>query len=112
VEPQVLRSRTIREALLKLLMRMFQADPELAVAGEDLYQGFSTSRLQYDRAEVDGELINLMDEGLVEVVDLPAIFGFERLPAKHYRITSRGRDFVRARFPWGKIDEFSGDQPA
>jgi len=111
VEPQVLRSRTIRECILKLLLRMFQAAPELAVAADHVYEGFSTSRLQYTRDDIDPELMDLIESGLVEAIDLPGP-GAPGLPAKGYRITSAGRDFVRARFPWGKIDEFSGDQPA
>ena len=107
MEPQILRSRTIRECILKLLLRMFQAALELAVAADHVYEGFSSSRLQYTRDDIDPELIDLIESGLVEAIDLPAT---GTMPAKGYRITSAGRDFVRARFPWGRVDEYSGNQ--
>lgn len=103
----VQRSRTIRECILKLLFGMFRANPDLAVEARHIYEGFATSRLQYSREDIDPELVDLIEDGLVQVIDLP---GMTTPPEKGYRLTSRGRDFVRARFPWGRIDEFTGDQ--
>lgn len=107
MDATVQRSRTIRECILKLLSRMFQANPDLAVEARHIYEGFATSRLQYGREDIDPELLDLIEDGLVHVGDLP---GMTTPPEKGYRLTSRGRDFVRARFPWAKIDEFTGDE--
>ena len=107
MDRNVLRSRLIRECILKLLARVFRASPDVAVEWRQIMDGFMTSRLRYDRSDVEPELADLVEDGLIERVDVP---GDDGGPVAAYRITSRGRDFVRAHFPWARIDEFSGDQ--
>jgi len=107
ITPAVLRSRSIRELILKIGYNTHQAAPGVAVLARHVYAAFSTGRVQYEKAEIDVEISDLIDDGLLAVEDLP---GVGVGPAeKGYQATSKGRDFYRAGYPWGRIDEFTGD---
>ena len=103
----ILRSRIIREAILKIAYNTHQAAPGVAVLARHLYAAFSTGKVQYEKAEIDAEISDLIDDGLLAVEDLG---GVGVGPAeKGYQSTSKGRDFYRAGYPWGRIDEYTGD---
>ena len=107
ITPQVLRSRAIREAILRSLHVLFQASPGLWLGHGHILRGFAGSRARYTEEQITGELINLIDDELVEQQNAPTA---DALPDKEYCITKGGRDFKAAGFPWMKIDEFTGGQ--
>lgn len=107
ITPEVRRSRTIRECILQLLFAAHKGNPDVGVPHDQILAGFSTGRVHYTPDEIGEELIDLVDDGLIEIGDAA---GGGPLPGKVYKITTRGRDFRRAKFPWQKIDEFTGGQ--
>ncbi|MFB3893236.1 MAG: hypothetical protein ACE15C_14565 [Phycisphaerae bacterium] len=109
ISPAAKRRRGIREAILRSVHNLYAAAPEMHLAAEEIYEGFSHGIVAYERSEIDGEIVSLVQDGMIEVQKLPQ---YSELPRHGYRITSRGRDFVLAGFPWGKIDEFTGRQSA
>jgi len=102
------RSREIRKTILRLLYNAYQANPDIGLLADHVYSGFSTSVFQYERREIDCELVDMIEDGLLVVEDAPGEIG--PMPKKCYRATSRGRDFHKAGCPWEKIDEFTGGQ--
>jgi len=102
------RSRRIRQDILRTSCNAFAACPDVGLLADQIYEGFSTSQLQYGREEIDAELVDMIDDGLLTVGDADGFSG--AMPKKIYRSTSRGRDFHRAGCPWDKIDEFTGAQ--
>jgi len=102
------RSRSIRETILRILANAYGANPTVCILADHLYRGFSASVLQFGRAEIDCELVDLIEDGLIAGQDAPG--GVGPVAAKCYKTTSRGRDFFRAGCPWDKIDEFTGGQ--
>lgn len=110
MNPAVVRSRAIREAILRLLNNVFMGCPDVGCLASHIYEGFTTGRVRYTQTEIDAELADLVDDRLISVENAP---GVEAIPDKLYKATSRGRDFVRARFPWDRVDEYTGkDSPA
>ncbi len=107
MNPAVLRSRSIREAILRLLRNTFEACPDVGCLAHHIYSGFGSGRVQYDRAEIDAELADLVADKLITVANAA---GIAEIPEKIYHISSRGRDFVLARFPWGRVDEYTGEE--
>jgi len=107
ISPEVETSRTIREAILLMLDAAFKGDPEFDVPRDGILAGFAPGRTRYAPGQIDVELRDLIEDRLVEQV--PREPG-NPLPDRHYRITSPGRDFVRAKFPWHRIDEYTGRQ--
>ena len=105
IDPATLRSRTVRECILRCVSIADKAGVTIGFSLQQVFDGFMTSELQYTPDDVRPELNDLVDDGMIEKFDDPAGGG-----EKRYRITTRGRDFVRARFPWGRVDEFTGDQ--
>ena len=130
LSPEVFSSRTIREAILLMLNAAFRGDPEFGVVPHGrILADFDTGRTRYTPAQIDVDLRVLVADELVERVpcdggpDRPRHVGVHRdldppageagrvpLPDKVYRITSPGRDFVRGKFPWHRIDEYTGGQ--
>jgi hypothetical protein len=102
---EVVRSRAIREAILRLVNNAYIGCPDVGVMACHIYEGFTTGRVRYTQTEIDAELIDLADENLITIENAASV---APIPDKLYKITGRGRDFVRARFPWGRIDEFTG----
>ncbi len=105
MDTATLKSRTIRECILRVLSIADRAGVAVGFSFQQILDGFATSELEYGDDDVRPDLNDLADDRLVERFSDAARPGMSR-----YRISSRGRDFVRARFPWGKIDEFTGDQ--
>ena len=101
-DPSVIRSRGIRERILRLLAAQYAGNPEAGVPHGQIVEGFSTGRVSYTAAEIQGEVLDLEECGLVRI--LPG----EDQPERTYQITKNGRDFVKAKFPWGRIDEYTG----
>jgi len=109
MDPEIRNSRAIRESILRMLYNAFQSSPDIRVRADDIYAGFSTGEIQHDRHEINAELADLMADQLIVVEDIPSV---SPVTKKGYKLTSRGRDFVRARFPWGRVDEYTGDKKA
>lgn len=107
MDAQTLRSRIIRECILRLLHNTFRANPDVGVLATHIFQGFGTGLVQYTQAEIEAELADLADDKLITVENAP---GLSAVPQKLFRSTSRGRDFARANFPWGRVDEYTGEQ--
>ncbi len=107
MDARVRKLRAIREAILRLLYNTFVSCPDVGVMARHVYEGFTTGRVQYMQAEIDAVLADLIEDKLITVENVP---GVEAIPDKMYRVTSRGRDFVLARFPWDCIDEFTGKE--
>ncbi len=107
--PEVLRSRTIREAILHALHGAFLGDLAIhvGVPRERILALFNDSKVDYAPEQIDVELLDMIEDGLIEQVPYD---GVEALPDTSYRITSRGRDFVRGKFPWHRVDEYTGGQ--
>ena len=102
------QSRSIRETILRILFNTYSANPSVGLLADHLYIGFSSSQFQYAKNEINVELGDLMEDGLVVVEDAQGTVG--PLPLKCYKTTSRGRDFFKANCPWERIDEFTGGQ--
>ena len=107
VNPQVRRSRTIREKIIQLLSAAFAGNPDVGVPHDQILAGFCDGRVRHTPEQIVTELINLMDDGLIEQLPSP---GGGPLPDKEYKITKDGRDFRIAGCPWAKVDDFSGGQ--
>jgi len=105
----VLRSRSIREVILHVLHNCGAASPDIAVLARHIYDAFSDGRVPYGREEIDAEIADLIEDGMIGVHDVPDV---GPMPMKGYKIKSRGRDFFRAGCPWAKIDEFTGAERA
>jgi len=103
-----IRSRAIKELVLRVCYSTYAVAPDLVVPASQIYDGFSGARTPYYRSDIDPELADLVGDGLVEVVAIP---GLDGLPEKGYKLTVRGRRFVQAHCPWGKIDEFTAEGP-
>lgn len=108
IDAATIRSRCIRETILRILYNTFRANPGIAVVARHLYEGLSTGQIPYSVEAIDVELAELLDRGLVESIDAPGEIGPAHVRA--YRCTAKGRDFHRAGCPWNKIDEFTGSQ--
>ncbi len=99
----ILRSRTIRESILRQLYNVFRANPDVGCLANHFFEGLSTGLIQHSQAEIEVEFAELRDDGLITIENSP---GVGAMPEKLLRITARGRDFTRARFPWMKVDQF------
>ena len=102
----VVRSRSIREIVLRQLNSIY-AYPNLGLTYETILVGFSTGVVRYTVDEIEGELVSLIQDGLIVQFNAP---GGEPLPEKLYRIIKNGHDFVLANFPWMRVDEYTGKQ--
>ncbi|MCD4699872.1 MAG: hypothetical protein K8R91_04795 [Phycisphaerae bacterium] len=100
----ILRSRTVRESILRQLYNVFKANPDVGCLANHFFEGLSTGATQYTQSEIEAEFAELRDDDLITIENSP---GVGPMPEKLIRITARGRDFVRGRFPWMKIDEFT-----
>lgn len=105
MEPEILKSRTIRECILRCLWLADRAGVVVGFSFRQVVEGFSGSEYEYTEPDIRSELNDLVADDLAERFADQVNAGQFR-----YRITSKGRDFVRGRFPWGKIDEFTGGQ--
>lgn len=105
MEAEVLKSRTIRECILRCLSIADRAGVTVGFSFRQVVDGFAGSQFEYGEADIRSELNDLVGDQLAERFDDPVSPGGWR-----YRISSKGRDFVRGRFPWGRIDEFTGGQ--
>jgi hypothetical protein len=103
IDPKVQRRRTIDEAILGTLYAAFEGGNEKGVFHSLIVAGFAPSRLSYSEDEIQREVIELLDRRLIEI-------GPDCGLEKAYLLTARGRDFIRAKFPWAKVDEFTGGQ--
>jgi len=106
ITPEVFRRRTIREAILRVLNAAYAGNPDVGVAHDQVLDAFSTGRVRYTPSEIEAALLDLADDRLIARENAP----WGTPPEKLYRVTGSGRDFVLARFPWGRVDEYTGDQ--
>ena len=100
-------SRSIREAILRLVYNTFQANPDVRVLARHVYEMAMCQRIQILREEIDAELVYLVDIRMIDVANVP---GMGPVPEKGYRLVPRGRDFYMAGCPWAKVDEFGEEQ--
>ncbi|HUX00783.1 MAG TPA: hypothetical protein VMY35_07365 [Phycisphaerae bacterium] len=107
ITPEVRRRRAVREAILRLLNAAYAGSPDVGVPFEQIAEGFSPSRVRYTAREIEAALLDLADDNLI--VQENASWGDPPME-KLYKVTGPGRDFVLARFPWGRVDEYTGDQ--
>jgi len=107
VNPQTAASRIIRQRILTLLCNTFAANPDVGVLAEHVYALFADGRVPYGPHAINAELVDLLDDGLIEVYNAPTL---GHLPSKAYKPTSKGRDFARAGCPWDRIDEYTGGE--
>ena len=108
IDPATLKSRTIRECILRTLSVADRAGVTVGFSETQIFDGFRASVLRYQVEEVRPELTDLVQDKLAEEFADPT--EPEGSGLVRYRLTSRGRDFVRGAFPWGRIDEFTGSQ--
>jgi len=103
----VLTHRRWRKAILLLLDRDRRAGgfPGIAVVWDEIYHAVGTGRVKPGPERIRRALDDLIDNRLVEAIPHSI-----RPNVECYRITGRGADFIRADFPWRKIDDFSGEQ--
>ena len=107
IDARVHRSRHIRKRVLLMLAAADEGCPGVGIAHGQILGAFANEANPYTAEEIGRELADLGGDGLIHSSADP--YGGP-LPERIYDITSRGRDFVRAQFPWGGIDEFSGAQ--
>lgn len=105
--PETVRSRRVRERILHMLVAAHRGCPDVGIDHGEILKAFAGDRARYSPADVQAELIDLIDDGLITQHNAP--WGGD-LPEKIYQVTSQGRDFQRAGFPWGRIDEYTGGQ--
>ena len=105
MDAEILKSRTIRECILRCLSIADRAGVTVGFSFQQVADGFAGSQFEYAEGDVRSGLNDLVGDELAERFADPVSPG-----AWRYRITSRGRDFVRGSFPWGRIDEYTGRQ--
>ena len=102
MKDDVIRSRTVREAVLTSLWLIDGAGADLGLSFEQLHRGFRTSRLEVSSAELRRDLGDLEADGLVTKT------WDEQLEVYMYRLGKEGRDFLRAGMPWREVDRYTG----
>lgn len=107
LSPAVIRRRGVREAILRWAYNVYQANPDVCLTSDQIYSGFSTGQVTYTTAEIDGELVGLVNDGMLTWQQIP---NMGQMPSKGYKITNRGVDFRLANCPWDQIDRFTGKQ--
>ncbi len=103
--PKIAKKRAIRLRILTLVCNMFSGNPDAALLAGHLYQAFSAGRTPISQEEIDSQIVDLIEDGMIAVEDAE---GVASVTGKCYRSTSRGRNFFDAGCPWEKIDEFTG----
>ena len=98
----IARSRIIRERILRMLSRVDRAAIDAGLTTPQVLSGFRASQADASAEDVRGELNDLVNDRLVKR-DWDG-----DLEVHMFRIDTRGREFVKAEFPWSKIDEFTG----
>jgi len=102
VDESVLASRLLRGRVLGLLAAASRGGNAYGMTAEQVQGAFSVRREPVREPELRDGLLDLADRGLLEKK------WDEQIRDDFYSITSRGRDFVRANYPWDRIDEFTG----
>ena len=88
--------------VLRLLSAADGSGIGLGMTWDQIQTGFARRRTEAPESELRRELNDLVDDGLI------ATKWDEDFRCDMFRIGSRGREFVKAQFPWEKIDEFTG----
>jgi len=102
---QTVRSRSVREMVLRLSYNTFLGNPDIVLAFHHVYEAFRTGVVSYTSEEIQAEVADLAEDGLVAVAELPTV---GEMPEKGVKSTSKGRDFFKAGCPWDRVDEFTG----
>ena len=105
--PKVSKKRGIRLRILTMACDMFAGNPDACLLADHLYLMFSAGRTPISQEEIDAQVVDLIEDGMITVEDAP---GVSQVAGKCYRSTLRGRNFFDAGCPWEKIDEFTGGQ--
>jgi len=100
----VARSRWIREIILRLLYAVDGAGMRLGMTWSQVKAGFFRRQHEASDAELRRALNDMVDDELI-VREWD-----EDLRCDMFKMASRGRNFVEADYPWGRIDEFTGNR--
>ena len=99
---EIHQSRTVRLVILQSLAIISGTSNATGLSIVQLHRSFYRSGQDVPIGEIRRELDDLVGDGLIRRDRSEVLDGF------FYAITSAGRDFVRADFPWEKIDEYTG----
>ncbi len=99
---EIHQSRTVRLVILQSLAILSGTSNATGLSQSQLHRSFYHNGQDVPIGEVRQELDDLVGDGLIRRERSEVLEGF------YYKITSAGRDFVRADFPWEKIDEYTG----
>lgn len=97
----VVRSRALRELILRLLKIHLDAGLDVGYGVDDLGNGIGVSECDFSEAEVKAELRSLRADGLIKASPV-----FE----DRVVLSDDGTDFCRAGYPWSMIDRFTGNK--
>lgn len=100
--PDVITSRWIRELILRLLSGADGAGIGLGMTWTQIRVSFNSQRREISESDLRRELNDLVDDRMI------AKQWDEQMHGDMFRMASRGREFVKAEFPWERIDEFTG----
>lgn len=104
MDPAVERARQIRQGILRILSVHDQVGMDLGYTASELSQLTAGDIFGADTAGTGAEIRDLVERTMIRKVD--------GTNPPRFVLTAAGRDFVRAKFPWSKVDPFSGgDKP-
>jgi len=98
---ETIRSRGLRELILRRLLGHYQAGLDLGYTAEQIRQ-FETSHCAFTEAEHVRAIRSLEHDGLIGILEA----GDDE--PDRYVLTDDGDDFLRAGLPWRRIDPYSG----
>lgn len=101
----IARSRYLRERVLETLWLADGAGANFGLPLGKVMDQFACARVEVSEADVRRELNDLVDDSLIRRE------WDEDLTCDLYRITSSGRDFKKAGYPWDKVDQYTGKRP-
>ena len=101
-DAKILFSRQTRQAILSVLKNVSDTGLDVFTSTHALTTGLVKSKIDVTCEMVRATLNDLRHDTLIErgEMEYDGPFG--------YRLTSKGRDFVVAGFPWSAVDEFTG----
>ena len=102
----VLKSRMIREGILRPLFHLHQQNAEVGMTPPQLYALFSGMVMPPSREEISAEVSVMVEDSWLESDQFQGLSG----PERRFRITRQGRDFLLGECPWEAIDKYSGRQ--
>lgn len=104
MNPEVEKSRHLRQAVLRVLHIHRQSGLEIGYTADELANLNVDSIFGKDPAAIGMALRDLLEDGLVSRV--------EDCEPPRYVLTGNGADFCLASFPWARVDPYTGKQRA